>query len=131
MAKTSLHPRNAHQGRYDLPALVAGTPELAPFVAPNKYGDLSVDFNNPLAVVALNQALLAQQYGVGCWHLPPLYLCPPIPGRADYIHYVADLLAEDQPQGQVPMGPQIKLFDVGVGASAIYPLLGHAIYGWS
>ncbi|MBP6115691.1 MAG: 23S rRNA (adenine(1618)-N(6))-methyltransferase RlmF [Neisseriaceae bacterium] len=130
-AKAQLHPRNQHQGRYDLNQLMATTPELTPFVAPNKYGDLSVDFNNPLAVVALNKALLASGYGIGFWHLPANYLCPPIPGRVDYLHYLADLLAEDQPQGVPPTGPSVRILDVGVGASAIYPLLGHAEYGWS
>jgi 23S rRNA (adenine1618-N6)-methyltransferase len=27
--KASLHPRNRHQGRYDFPALIKSTPELA------------------------------------------------------------------------------------------------------
>lgn len=130
LTKANLHPRNDHQGRYDFSQLIVAAPALSAFVAPNKYGDLSVDFNNPLAVVALNQALLASQYGVGFWHLPAQYLCPPIPGRADYMHYVADLLAEDQPQGLPPTGPKVTILDVGIGASAIYPLLGQALYGW-
>lgn len=128
---TVLHPRNAHSGRYDLPLLISKSPELAAFVGPNKYGDLSVDFNNPLAVVALNKALLAHHYGVAFWHLPEAYLCPPIPGRMDYIHYLADLLAEDHASVSVPTGAAVRLIDVGVGASAIYPLLGQAVYGWS
>ncbi len=129
-AKAQLHPRNPHQGRYDLAELMKVTPALAPFVAPNAYGDLSIDFHNPLAVVALNQALLASDYGVNYWHLPADYLCPPIPGRVDYLHYLADLLAEDQPHGVPPQGPKVRVLDVGVGASAIYPLLGQAAYGW-
>jgi 23S rRNA (adenine1618-N6)-methyltransferase len=32
---------------------------------------------------------------------------------------------------QVPTGPNVKGFDVGTGASFIYPLLGAGSYGWS
>lgn len=129
-AKGQLHPRNQHQGRYDLEALMTVSPELVPFVGPNKQGELSVDFHHSLAVVALNKALLISHYGVGFWHLPEHYLCPPIPGRVDYVHYLADLLAEDQAQGLPPKGEGVRILDVGVGASAIYPLLGQAEYGW-
>lgn len=118
-----LHPRNRHQGRYDFPALVGACPELGPFLAPNPIGDLSLDFANPAAVLTLNRALLAHQYGLRGWDLPEGYLCPPIPGRADYLHHLADLLGS-------PKGPATRILDIGVGASAIYPLLGHVEYGW-
>ena len=57
------------------------------------------------------------------------YLCPPIPGRVDYIHYLADLLAECN-CGQIPKGPGIKALDIGTGASLVYPLTGRHEYGW-
>ena len=125
----ALHPRNRHQGRYDFPALIAAHPELARFVAPNAYGDVSIDFADPAAVRALNAALLALQHGIRDWRLPAPYLCPPIPGRADYLHHLADLLSESH--GSIPQGPAIRVLDIGVGANAIYPLLGHSEYGWS
>lgn len=128
--KTGLHPRNAHRTRYDFAALTADSPELAEFVAPNAYGDVSIDFANPAAVKALNRALLKQHYGVVGWDIPPDYLCPPIPGRADYLHYLADLL-EHSTGGKLPRGADIRVLDIGVGANAIYPLIGHAAYGWS
>jgi 23S rRNA (adenine1618-N6)-methyltransferase len=90
--KNELHPRNAHNERYDFDALINSCGELREFVAPNKYGDQSVNFSDPLAVKTLNKALLKHFYGIGYWDLPNSYLCPPIPGRADYIHYIADLL---------------------------------------
>ena len=127
--KITLHPRNPHRGRYDYPKLLAGSPELAKFVSPNKYGDDSIDFANPSAVLALNRALLNQLYGIQEWNIPPLYLCPPIPGRADYVHYLADLLA-DCNGGLIPRGNQIRVLDIGVGANCIYPLLGQHAYGW-
>lgn len=176
----ALHPRNRHTGRYDFAALIAASPELAPFVGPNPYGDLSIDFADPAAVKALNRALLLVQYGVRDWDIPTGYLCPPIPGRADYIHCLADLLAgegggssggngggragpgrsegngvwgegrgtqeggtnpslgagqgalelDQAGRGAIPTGPAVRVLDIGVGANCVYPLIGHAEYGW-
>ena len=81
--KAVLHPRNRHTGRYDFPALIAGSPELARFVILNPYGKQSIDFADPEAVRVFNRALLKQFYGIVHWDIPPGYLCPPIPGRAD------------------------------------------------
>lgn len=128
--KTQLHPRNLHRAAYDFPALIASHPALREFVAVNAWGNESIDFANPAAVKALNAALLAHFYGVRHWDLPEGYLCPPIPGRADYIHNLADLLAESN-RGEIPEGAHIRMLDVGTGANAIYPVLARAIYGWS
>ncbi|GAA4004105.1 23S rRNA (adenine(1618)-N(6))-methyltransferase RlmF [Hymenobacter fastidiosus] len=125
----ALHPRNLHQGRYDFAQLVQALPELKPFVAPNAYGGESVDFGNSAAVRMLNRALLKQFYGIEHWDIPADYLCPPIPGRADYLHYLADLLAASN-GGQVPRGKAVRVLDVGVGANCIYPIIGHQQYGW-
>lgn len=122
-----IHPRNRHQGRYDFGALMAALPALAEFVSPNAWGDASIDFADPRAVRALNAALLKLQYGIAGWAIPAAYLCPPIPGRADYIHCLADLLAAD---GPIPRGEAVRVLDIGVGANCIYPLIGHAEYGW-
>lgn len=127
--KTGLHPRNLHRERYDFPALIASHPALAPFVFTNDYGDASVDFADPAAVKTLNAALLSHFYGIKHWDLPPGYLCPPIPGRADYLHNMADLLAASN-HGKIPRGDAVRVLDIGVGANAIYPMLGRAIYGW-
>lgn len=128
-SKGELHPRNRHQGHYDFPALIKASPELGQFVISNPYGKPSIDFANPQAVKVFNRALLAQYYGIRHWDIPDGYLCPPIPGRADYLHNLADLLATDN-AGQIPRGAVIQALDVGVGANAIYPLIGHCEYGW-
>lgn len=127
--KATLHPRNRHQGRYDFPALIKSSPELAEFVILNPYGKQSIDFANPAAVRVFNRALLKAQYRIAHWDIPADYLCPPIPGRADYLHFLADLLAEHNQQ-VIPRGAAVKVLDVGTGANCIYPLLGHADYGW-
>jgi len=127
--KQILHPRNLHRSRYDFPQLTESCPELKPFVFINPYGDESIDFSNPQAVKILNKALLKHFYGISSWDIPENYLCPPIPGRADYIHYLADLLA-DINGGDVPAGDHIQVLDIGVGANCIYPIIGHQAYGW-
>lgn len=126
--KSGLHPRNRHQAPYDFDALCQRTPELLPFVFINEHGTHTLDFADPAAVKTLNRALLALHYGIKHWDLPPGYLCPPIPGRVDYLHRVADLLAESA--GQVPTGKGVRVLDIGVGANCIYPLLGAREYGW-
>ncbi len=124
-----LHPRNPHNARYDFTALIESEPKLAPFVRLNPYGDLSVDFTDPEAVLLLNRALLSHFYNITNWKIPRHYLCPPIPGRADYIHYIADLLAGSN-GGDIPTGAKITALDIGVGANCIYPIIGHSVYGW-
>ncbi|MEH6578038.1 MAG: 23S rRNA (adenine(1618)-N(6))-methyltransferase RlmF [Amphritea sp.] len=128
--KGGLHPRNKHRGRYDFDKLISSFPDLKPFVTLNRYDTLSIDFSDPLAVKALNRALLKQFYAIDHWDIPEGYLCPPIPGRADYIHHLADLLAADH-QGDIPTGKKIHGLDIGVGANAVYPIIGCREYGWS
>lgn len=128
--KTNLHPRNKHRSRYDFAALVKALPALRDFIKINPYGDESVDFADPGAVKTLNAALLKHFYGISHWDIPEGYLCPPVPGRADYIHYLADLLAESH-NGVVPIGRSLRVLDIGVGANCIYPIVGHQEYGWT
>ena len=128
-SKEVLHPRNRHRARYDFRQLVRCCPALARFVGPSPHGGETIDFADPSAVRALNQALLRQNYDIAVWDVPAGYLCPPIPGRADYLHHLADLLAEGTTT-VIPRGPAVAVLDVGVGASCIYPILGRHEYGW-
>ena len=124
-----MHPRNRHRGRYDFSKLTESSPELKAFVVTTPRGEPSIDFADPAAVAALNRALLKSYYGVAHWEIPPGYLCPPVPGRADLLHRVAELLrAKD---GSYPRGASVRVLDVGVGADCIYPIIGHAEYGWT
>lgn len=128
-ARPALHPRNRHQGRYDFDRLVRASPALSTHLVTTPRGEASIDFHDPAAVRELNRAILRADYGIAHWDLPDGALCPPIPGRADYLHGLADLLA-DSGDGRIPRGLSVRVLDVGVGASVIYPLLGHAEYGW-
>lgn len=127
--KENLHPRNSHRAGYDFKQLSKSSPELKRFVSLNQYNDESIDFSDPNAVKALNKALLKYFYGVDHWDIPEGYLCPPIPGRADYIHYAADLLAGIN-NGNIPRGRKIHALDIGMGANCVYPLIGSHVYDW-
>jgi len=128
--KSRLHLRNKNRERYDFKKLLAICPELVPFVKPNIHNDESIDFANAEAVKVLNKVLLKFHYGISNWDIPQNYLCPPIPGRADYIHHIADLLSRFN-YGKIPQGARVKCLDIGVGANCIYPIIGNIEYGWS
>lgn len=123
--KSELHKRNKHKGQYDFQLLTENYPPLKKFVILNPLGVQTVNFFNPQAVKALNKALLISYYGIRYWDIPKGYLCPPIPGRADYIHYIADLI---QPGEQKTSR---RCLDIGVGANCIYPIIGQTEYGWT
>ncbi len=126
---TQLHPRNQHRGGYDFARLVEHSPTLKAFTHRGPAGQTTINFHNEQAVRALNQALLKAYYDINFWDIPANYLCPPIPGRVDYIHYLADLLGRDNNQ-EIPRGRNIKVLDIGTGANLVYPLTGQSEYGW-
>lgn len=128
--KLVLHPKNKHRNRYDFTKLTETCPELGKYVKPTGFDDISIDFANPKAVKWLNKALLKQYYSLEYWDIPSGYLCPPIPGRADYLHHIAELLGASN-EGNIPVGYKIKCMDIGVGASCVYPVIGNKEYGWS
>ncbi len=129
MTKSKIHPRNKHQGRYDLKSLVKECPELKAFLTKNKNGDETIDFSSPEAVRLLNTALLKSNYDIDYYEIPAENLTPPIPGRADYVHYAADLLSSLS-FGKIPRGKEVKVLDIGTGANCIYPILGVREYDW-
>tara|TARA_R110001592_G_scaffold87235_5_gene257769 strand:- start:92240 stop:93190 length:951 start_codon:yes stop_codon:yes gene_type:complete len=123
------HSRNKHKGHYNFGALAAANPALKKLIIAGKTGDRTLDFSNPESVRELNRALLSAQYGILDWDIPAGYLCPPIPGRADYLHTLADLLG-DSHDGQIPTGPKLVGLDIGTGANLVYPLIGQNEYEW-
>ena len=133
MVGGQLHPRNRYQGRYDFARLVQADteqdPALGSFLTVNEHGEQGIDFANPAAVKALNRALLKDWYGIVGWTIPEHSLCPPVPGRADYLHYLADLLTGSN-QARMPKKNSVQVLDIGTGANCIYPLLGVSEYQW-
>lgn len=115
-----LHPKNIHNQGYDFKLLVKKYPKLSSFII-EKFEKETIDFSDPVAVKEFNKALLVSYYGITSWEFPDENLCPPIPGRVDYIHHLADLVKDEK---------DVKVLDVGTGATCIYPLLGNAVYNW-
>lgn len=120
-----MHPKNLHQDEYDFSALIAAHPKLKQYVHFNKFENQTINFADPDAVLHLNKAILHKDYKINYWDFPEHHLCPPIPGRADYILHLADFLQDRK----VDM-KQIKGLDIGVGANSIYPLLATRIFKW-
>lgn len=123
MKKSTLHPDNPYKGQYHFEELIRVSPELEKFTRPNPMGDTTIDFSDNNAVLALNSALLKLYYNIDFWNIPEGYLCPPIPGRADYIHYIATLLGDTD--------DEVKVLDIGTGANCIYPIIGSTTFGWN
>jgi len=121
MKNKGLHPKNRFNQGYDLDLLVKQNPKLKEFVITNTYDSVTIDFSNPIAVKELNKALLFSYDTISVWDFPNENLCPPIPGRLDYIHHLKDLLSDEK---------EIIILDIGTGATCIYPLLGVAEYNW-
>lgn len=122
--KNKLHPKNIHRNGYNFKVLIRVYPALKEFVFINKFGTETIDFSNANAVKKINTALLFTHYKLSFWDFPESNLCPAIPGRADYMHHLNDLLKSSG------LNNNIKILDIGTGASCIYPLLGNAIYDW-
>ncbi len=131
---SQLHRRSKHSERYNMVGLSKSNPRLAPHLIDSDQGDQTINFFDPEAVKELNRSLLMHYYGVEYWDVPEGYLIPPIPSRADYIHFAADLMSGNYPKrttDPIPLGAQIKCLDVGVGANCVYPIIGNKDYGWS
>ena len=65
-----MHARNRHRAGYDFASLVTAHPGLKKYVRLNPLGVSTIDFANPAAVKALNQAFLMSCYGVAHWDIP-------------------------------------------------------------
>ena len=122
-SKDKLHLRSFHNKPYNFQELTLKVPELKQFIVKNRDGNDTIQFADPKAVYLLNKALLLHFYNLNFWDIPNQNLVPPIPGRADYIHYLADLLKVDDSHKNV--------LDIGTGASLVYPLIGSAVYNWN
>ena len=124
-SKNKLHPKNYHNSLYNFNNLIKDVPELKKYIIKNPDGIDTVNFSNPEVVYLLNKALLLHYYDLSFWDIPKENLIPPVPSRADYIHYIADLLDDSSPKNDTK-----KLLDIGTGASLIYPIIGSAVYNW-
>ncbi|KAI7842940.1 hypothetical protein COHA_003449 [Chlorella ohadii] len=98
-----------------------GAAAVAPGSTPAR---ASIDFTSPAACRELTRVLLRHDFGVEWW-VPLGQLVPPVTNRANYIHWLQDLLSLSAPGGGMVIG-----LDIGCGANLIYPLLGACLAGW-
>lgn len=122
-----MHPNNLHQARYPVKELANCYPDLSLYTIRQPTGELSIDFAQANAVKALNAALLKYFYNIEHWDIPDGYLCPPIPGRSDYLHYINDLL---QSNSLTSNKAKHTGLDIGTGANLIYPMLAKQLFDW-
>ncbi|KAE8781922.1 methyltransferase-like protein 16 [Hordeum vulgare] len=126
-----MHPRNRYAASApDFAALAALYPSFAPFVAVSGGGRASVDFTDFAATRELTRVLLLHDHGVNWW-IPDGQLCPTVPNRSNYIHWIEDLLSSDLIPRISNSSETVRGFDIGTGANCIYPLLGASLLGWS
>ncbi|KAL3156172.1 hypothetical protein ABBQ32_012459 [Trebouxia sp. C0010 RCD-2024] len=124
-SKLAMHPRNKYADHLpDFTALGQAFPELQIHLSLHQ-GKATIDFKKPAACKALTKALLQHDFAI-TWDVPDGQLVPPVTNRANYIHWLEDLLVLSPPLNTEPV---IGL-DVGCGANCIYPLLGAALNGW-
>lgn len=109
---------------YNFKELCNSNPLLKEFVFVNKYHKETIDFANPKAVKNLNRALLFSNHKLKYWDFPDSNLCPAVPGRLEYIYQLEALLKASS------ITKDIKILDIGTGASCIYPILGNSVYNW-
>eukprot|EP00741_Cyanophora_paradoxa_P005038 tig00000842_g4880.t1 len=121
------HERNLYRNKHpDFKQLADAHPEFAPYVFVNKFGAPSIDWRDPDANRALTRVLLKHDFNLD-WDMPRDQLCPPVTNRANYIHWLEDVLAQS---GRMSGDPSVHGIDIGTGYSLIYPLLGVRIANW-
>ncbi|CEP02217.1 U6 small nuclear RNA (adenine-(43)-N(6))-methyltransferase [Plasmodiophora brassicae] len=119
------HPRSPYYSSPpDFERLAELYEEFRPFVRPTGSGYVTIDWNDPQALLAVTRVLLRHDFGLQ-FSLPEHHLCPPVPQRLNYICWIEELLSFLQ----LPSGEEIWGIDIGTGASAIFPLLGQS-KGW-
>ncbi len=120
MVKASIHPRNRYADKLpDFKLLSQAFPDLQPHVKLNQHGSASIDFRQPDACKALTKALLKHDFDI-TWDVPEGQIVPPVTNRANYIHWLEDLLVLSSPTGSNPLkgldivcGAQLHLSPVG------------------
>ncbi|PNW88779.1 hypothetical protein CHLRE_01g044150v5 [Chlamydomonas reinhardtii] len=130
-----MHPANRYyRSEPDFAALAERYEELRPYVTVDPSGRAHLDTTSWAATRALTACLLRDDFGLAWW-LPEGQLVPPVTNRANYLHWVNDLLALSAPEethgGAAGELLPLRGLDIGCGANFIYCLLGAVLYGWS
>lgn len=85
-----------------------------------------------MAIRALTTALLQRDFGLK-FDIPSNTLCPTIPNRLDYLHFIEDCLLDSFSTDDVSELDKrpVLIVDIGAGCSCIYPLLGVKLHSHS
>ncbi|ORX52264.1 S-adenosyl-L-methionine dependent methyltransferase [Piromyces finnis] len=106
---------------------------LKKYIKFNRYSKQgSINFKDPRACRELTYALLWCDFKIRL-EIPLDTLCPVIPGRLDYIHWIEDLIFsndnkdansnDNNNHNNINANLSVTGIDIGTGASCIYPLL--------
>ncbi len=125
-----MHPENPHRTPYNFNRLRRANPDLNPFIFMNQHWKETIDFANPEAVFQLNKALLLHHYRLDTYALLRPHLCPAVPGRADYLYQIKNLLEDGFGRKNEQENTPLRVLDIGVGANCIYPIIGAQGLGW-
>ncbi|CAB5210346.1 unnamed protein product [Rhizophagus irregularis] len=118
-----MHPRNKYKDNPpDFSVLAFKYPSFYPFVNYSKEGKPYIDYKNPEAARELTYCLLREDFNLFL-DIPLDTLCPPIPSRLNYIHWIEDLISSTESHEELGKNT-VHGIDIGTGASCIYPLLG-------
>jgi 23S rRNA A1618 N6-methylase RlmF len=122
-----MHPRNPYSSPINIALLARQFPDLCDHViSRSSNGHVVYDWHAPGATYAVTRALLKRDFDLE-WQQPLQHLCPPVPGRMNYLLWVQDLALQDG----AAAAADVCVADIGTGASAIFPLMGARRFGWS
>ncbi|KAK5700746.1 hypothetical protein LTR97_005263 [Elasticomyces elasticus] len=118
--------RTYYDGDVDFDKLAASDPDFAAICQISK-SKRWLDFQDPKVVQQLTKTLLKSDFNLTLT-LPPDRLCPPVPVRWNYIHWIQQLLdttcsSTNNYNDTYDPSRQVHGLDIGTGASCIYPLL--------
>uniref|UniRef100_A0A7N0UVV7 U6 small nuclear RNA (adenine-(43)-N(6))-methyltransferase n=1 Tax=Kalanchoe fedtschenkoi TaxID=63787 RepID=A0A7N0UVV7_KALFE len=129
--RASIHPRNKYaENPPDFRQLASLYASFQPYVFYSADGKAKIDWTDFNATRELTRVLLLHDHGISWW-IPDGQLCPTVPNRSNYIHWVEDLLSSDIIPNTNLDRENVRGFDIGTGANCIYPLLGSSLLGWS
>ncbi|RDX62519.1 U6 small nuclear RNA (adenine-(43)-N(6))-methyltransferase, partial [Mucuna pruriens] len=112
----------------DFGLLASLYPSFQPFVQfSGGHARPTIDWTDFNATRELTRVLLHHRHALDWW-IPDGHLCPTVPNRCNYIHWLQHLLSSNI----IPNSDaKFRGFDIGTGASCIYPLLAASLHGWT
>lgn len=100
-----------------------------------------IDWTNAETVRALTEKAFLDEFQINI-SLPADRLCPPLPNRLNYITWMNSLInllpvtiptLSSHPPSSFSTNslvPEVRILDIGTGASCVYALLGAKLHGW-